>query len=640
MARDVSFFNEIKQRVPLDEYMATHLNVEFVEDGAGRLAAVCPFHQEDTPSMKVTESSEGDWKRWHCFGACQDGGSIIDAVMRAEGFGEANEAAEFLNELYDLGLDTNSEGYKRFKRTVAETRTAMDRANSTMADKDSKVAQIAKKYLHNRGFTDDTIEHFGLAVDTEHSRAGRLSIPLIDKANHPVSIANRALFDSFPCRACGDLITPKEIRKAQYQAKKAETKNEPVIHWKNCPHCGAEEKAAGVAFLARQDPKYLFLRDFDKANFMYHEWFVRKAIRDDEARGLYLVEGYADVWAGYQAGNTTICSYNGAVLSDWQAKEAIEIIEATSRVNNDGSSKPIILVPDFDPTGMHNVDVNIRKLRAENPFIEIQVVYGIDSIFYAEGEERKACKDLGDVLQHFGASKVAEVLLNNRYSAAEWQIRKIINATNQKTGETFHTKQRQFELVGEILAGIKTKEVLDHLVPDLSSHWNIPDAQVRSFFYASLSQEDTVSARHLFKDSRQAEEESRAFLNDGNVIPFGFSEIDKRFPGGGARRGQLAMILGKSGTGKAHPLETPILTPTGWKAMGLMQIGDQVVNPDGGSAEVTGVFPQAFARSIESRLMTELQLSAMLSTFGASRVTEPNFATRQFRRCLTRDSRS
>ncbi|WP_343069133.1 SNF2-related protein [Hymenobacter citatus] len=46
------------------------------------------------------------------------------------------------------------------------------------------------------------------------------------------------------------------------------------------------------------------------------------------------------------------------------------------------------------------------------------------------------------------------------------------------------------------------------------------------------------------------------------------------------------------GLGKAQPLHANILTPTGWKQMGDMQVGDVVVNSAGGHSRVTGVFPQ------------------------------------------------
>lgn len=44
--------------------------------------------------------------------------------------------------------------------------------------------------------------------------------------------------------------------------------------------------------------------------------------------------------------------------------------------------------------------------------------------------------------------------------------------------------------------------------------------------------------------------------------------------------------------GKAQPLTSQVLTPTGWRAMGDLRVGDAVIDPDGGVGYVEGVYPQ------------------------------------------------
>lgn len=46
------------------------------------------------------------------------------------------------------------------------------------------------------------------------------------------------------------------------------------------------------------------------------------------------------------------------------------------------------------------------------------------------------------------------------------------------------------------------------------------------------------------------------------------------------------------GTGKAQPLDAKVLTPTGWKCMGDVVVGDTVIGADGCPTKVIGVFPQ------------------------------------------------
>jgi DNA primase len=45
------------------------------------LTGCCPFHEDGTPSLVISPARN----LWHCLGACQAGGSVIDWVMRAEG---------------------------------------------------------------------------------------------------------------------------------------------------------------------------------------------------------------------------------------------------------------------------------------------------------------------------------------------------------------------------------------------------------------------------------------------------------------------------------------------------------------------------------------------------------------------------
>ena len=55
------------------------------------LLGLCPFHEDREPSLVISPEKN----LWHCLGACQTGGSVIDWVMRAEGV-SFRHAVEFL----------------------------------------------------------------------------------------------------------------------------------------------------------------------------------------------------------------------------------------------------------------------------------------------------------------------------------------------------------------------------------------------------------------------------------------------------------------------------------------------------------------------------------------------------------------
>ncbi|MBI3175198.1 MAG: hypothetical protein HYZ25_15845 [Chloroflexi bacterium] len=58
------------------------------------------------------------------------------------------------------------------------------------------------------------------------------------------------------------------------------------------------------------------------------------------------------------------------------------------------------------------------------------------------------------------------------------------------------------------------------------------------------------------------------------------------------RKHGVGNVQGEMGLGKAQPLSAKIYTPTGFKLMRDIKIGDQVIDPDGGYANVIGIFPQ------------------------------------------------
>ena len=60
--------------------LAEARGVDLKRHGADLLGH-CPFHEDRTPSRVITPAKN----LWHCLGACQAGGTVIDWVMRAEG---------------------------------------------------------------------------------------------------------------------------------------------------------------------------------------------------------------------------------------------------------------------------------------------------------------------------------------------------------------------------------------------------------------------------------------------------------------------------------------------------------------------------------------------------------------------------
>jgi DNA primase len=124
----------------------------------------CPFHNDKTPSLVISPKTN----LWHCLGACNKGGSVIDWVMQTRGV-SFRFACEILQN--DLGLATDID-----PQTKRNTTIRLDSPISDDSDDHAVMAQVidyyyqclkdapeALAYLEERGIADpELIDHFKL----------------------------------------------------------------------------------------------------------------------------------------------------------------------------------------------------------------------------------------------------------------------------------------------------------------------------------------------------------------------------------------------------------------------------------------------------------------------------------------------
>lgn len=141
----------LKQEVSL-ERLATARGVKLARHGAD-LMGLCPFHEDREPSLVISPKKN----LWHCLGACQAGGTVIDWVMKAEGV-SFRHAVELLRSDIPVG------GSHTVKfATVRKLPPPVDRSADDAAMLEQVVAYYhetlkqspeALKYLESRGLTD------------------------------------------------------------------------------------------------------------------------------------------------------------------------------------------------------------------------------------------------------------------------------------------------------------------------------------------------------------------------------------------------------------------------------------------------------------------------------------------------------
>src|SRR5271154_5533676 len=81
----------------------------------------CPFHEDRTPSLVITPAKN----LWHCLGACQAGGTVIDWVMKAEGISFRHAVELLQNDWLPLAAAPSSAGVPPKQSTVRKLPTAL-----------------------------------------------------------------------------------------------------------------------------------------------------------------------------------------------------------------------------------------------------------------------------------------------------------------------------------------------------------------------------------------------------------------------------------------------------------------------------------------------------------------------------------
>jgi len=142
--------------------LAEQAGVELKKKGAD-LLGLCPFHEDHEPSLVISPGKN----LWHCLGACQAGGSVIDWVMKAQGV-SFRHAVELLRE--ELPLDVPVCAAKR--STVAKLPVPFepDAEDSALLGQvvsiyheTLKQSPAALSYLESRGLVHpEVVSHFQL----------------------------------------------------------------------------------------------------------------------------------------------------------------------------------------------------------------------------------------------------------------------------------------------------------------------------------------------------------------------------------------------------------------------------------------------------------------------------------------------
>jgi DNA primase len=326
----------VRERSPVDEVVGEYLQLR--NAGGGSLKALCPFHDEKTPSFNVTPARG----LWYCF-SCAEGGDVIRFVQRVDnlGFTEAVErlAARAGVELrYEQGGPVPGREHSERRRLTEAHRAASDFYSERMS---SPEAAPAREFLSSRGFAEPDWARFGVGYApgewdalTRHLRGRGFSDAELLRGGLSRQ-GQRGPVDMFRKR----LVWPIRDR-------------------------ADEVIAFGARKLDENDngPKYLNTPEtqlFKKSSVLYGVDLAKRDI--SRSRQAVIVEGYTDVMACYLSGITTAVATCGTSFGPGHIKILRGLLMDADKFRGE-----VIFTFDGDAAGQRAVD---RAAKFDDEFV-------------------------------------------------------------------------------------------------------------------------------------------------------------------------------------------------------------------------------------------------------------------------------
>ncbi len=284
--------SEVKAAIDIVEIVGGYLDLK--PAGGGRFKALCPFHNEKTPSFHVRREHQ----TFHCFG-CEKGGDIFTFVQEIEGIG-FREALQNLAERAGIQFEEHSGPNKEADRERADLLKLQSFAahlyRDTLEEKD--VGAPGREYLGTRALSDGTVTRFGLGYVpegwqrlTDAARAKGYRDALLERSG----LAKRGqhgLYDHMRNR----LIFPIRDASGKVVAFGGRALGDDKAKYINSP----------------ESPVY------KKSRVLYGLYEAREALRRDKEA--IIVEGYFDLLRCVDAGIENVVATCGTALTTEQAK--------------------------------------------------------------------------------------------------------------------------------------------------------------------------------------------------------------------------------------------------------------------------------------------------------------------------------
>ncbi len=340
---DTEVVNDLKSKVNIADLISQY--VALSRTGKNYIG-LCPFHGEKTPSFNVN-AEKGFY---HCFGC-----------------GRSGDAIEFLKEYNQVGfVDAVKElaDFAGVTLNISDDREEKNNPNAPLFEINNQAARLynillmstelgerARKYLEERGITDDVIKRFNIGLAPEENDfifknlSNKFDEEIMAKSGL-FHFSNNKVFDAFTNRIMFP-ITNEYGHTIGFSGRKWQENDDSKAKYINT-------SATTI---------------FDKS---YELWNLDKAKPTiSKQHEVYLMEGFMDVIAAYKAGINNVVASMGTALTEKHIRRLKQM------------AKKFVLVYDGDSAGQNAIYKAI-DLIGESAVQIVKVPEGLDPDEYSK----------------------------------------------------------------------------------------------------------------------------------------------------------------------------------------------------------------------------------------------------------------
>ncbi|MEI6587656.1 MAG: DNA primase [Candidatus Moraniibacteriota bacterium] len=415
---------EIKSRLNIVDVLGEYLRLD--KTGTN-YRALCPFHNEKSPSFMVSEEKQ----IWHCFG-CQKGGDIFSFVMEIEGL-EFRDAMRQLAEKAGVELRAVAPGMLEKKNRTTEILELATKFYEIQLWKGAGKEKIVS-YLKERGLIEEIIKLFRLGYAPngwrnilEFLTKRGFSVEEIEKTGLLVrkdgasqNNAETKFYDRFRDRIIFP-ICDYSGRVLGYSARVAPGGDESQAKYVNSPETEVYHKS-----------KALYGIDKAKGEIKQKDFVL-------------LVEGNMDVIAASQAGIKNVVAVSGTAL-------ALAQLDTLKRY-----TKNLKMLFDMDSAGEAATKKSIKLCLEKN--ISVQIV------------ELPFGKDAADLAKN-NPEKLREAIESSK-SAMEYLYDKAFSAHDKDAAEG---KKKISEELMEMVESLSSEVEKSHWVKKIAQGLDAPES--------------------------------------------------------------------------------------------------------------------------------------------------------------------